>query len=174
MGLEPCSHSESWLSKDYGRASSQPLYPAGYPGMHCPLLCVPHLPLSLSFTSDLQNIFSVQWREHSTCLSNTTVPLLITVSRFLVLFCCYLRSRCIQGWVGTPDRKNHLEYLGVDDRIILKWIFKQLDGKAWTGLMWLRIGTGGGPLWMRRWTFGFNKIRGISWLVDLLASQEAV
>jgi hypothetical protein len=29
-------------------------------------------------------------------------------------------------------------------RIILKWIFKKWDRGAWTGLIWLRIGTGGG------------------------------
>jgi hypothetical protein len=41
-------------------------------------------------------------------------------------------------------------------------------------LIWLRIGTGGGSLWMRWWTFGFHKIRGVSWLAeDLLAFQEA-
>jgi hypothetical protein len=27
--------------------------------------------------------------------------------------------------------------------IILKWIFKKWD-EAWTGLIWLRVGTGGG------------------------------
>jgi hypothetical protein len=27
-----------------------------------------------------------------------------------------------------------------------KWIFKKWDGGAWTGLSWLRIGTGGGLL----------------------------
>jgi len=40
----------------------------------------------------------------------------------------------------------HLEGIGVDGRIILKWIFKKWDGEAWTGLIWLKIETGGGLL----------------------------
>jgi len=35
---------------------------------------------------------------------------------------------------------------GVDGRILLKWIFRKWDVKAWTGSSWLRIGTGGGHL----------------------------
>jgi hypothetical protein len=31
----------------------------------------------------------------------------------------------------------------------------------WTGLLWLRIGTGGELLWTRWWTFGFHKMLGI-------------
>jgi hypothetical protein len=35
--------------------------------------------------------------------------------------------------------------LGVDGRIILKWI-KKWDEEAWTGSMWLSRGTGNGHL----------------------------
>jgi hypothetical protein len=48
--------------------------------------------------------------------------------------------------VGRTEGKRSLEDLGVEGRMILKWIFKQWDGQACTGLIWLRIGTGGGPL----------------------------
>jgi len=37
-------------------------------------------------------------------------------------------------------------YPGIDGRIILRWIFKTWDVEVWTGLRWLRIGTGGGHL----------------------------
>jgi len=55
----------------------------------------------------------------------------------------------VWGWrgayrilVGRPEGKNHFEDLGVDGRIILKWISKKWDGEAWTGLIWFRIRTG--------------------------------
>jgi hypothetical protein len=46
-------------------------------------------------------------------------------------------------WSGDLSERDHLEDLGADGRIVLIWIFKKLDGEAWTGLIWLRIGTGG-------------------------------
>jgi hypothetical protein len=49
-------------------------------------------------------------------------------------------------WWGNLTERDYLEYLGVDGRIILKLIFKKWDGRAWTGLVWLRIGAGGGLL----------------------------
>ena len=35
---------------------------------------------------------------------------------------------------GDLMERNHFEDLGVDGRIILKWIFKTLDGLAWATL----------------------------------------
>jgi len=46
-------------------------------------------------------------------------------------------------WWGELKGKKHLEDLGVDGRMILRWIFRKWDVWAWTGLIWLRIGTGG-------------------------------
>jgi hypothetical protein len=38
---------------------------------------------------------------------------------------------------GDLKKKDHLEYLGVDGRIILKWTIKKWDGEVWTGLIWV-------------------------------------
>jgi len=39
-----------------------------------------------------------------------------------------------------------LEDPGVDGKIILRWIFRKWDVRAWAGSSWLRIGTVGGHL----------------------------
>ena len=55
-------------------------------------------------------------------------------------------ERYIQRFSGETEGRNHLEDRGIDRRVILKWIFKRLDKGALTGLIWLRIGVGGGLL----------------------------
>jgi hypothetical protein len=44
-------------------------------------------------------------------------------------------------WWEDLREGHHLEHPGVDWRIIINWIFRTWDG-SWTGLIWLRIGTG--------------------------------
>jgi hypothetical protein len=51
--------------------------------------------------------------------------------------------------VGKLERKNHWEDAGIDERIILSWIFRKWDVGAWNGSSWLRIGTAGGHVSLR-------------------------
>jgi len=47
-------------------------------------------------------------------------------------------------WWGNLRGRDHLEDLDVDGRISRSGL-----GKAWTGLIWLRVKNGGRPLQMR-------------------------
>jgi hypothetical protein len=42
--------------------------------------------------------------------------------------------------------KVHWDDLGVDRKIILKWILEKQNVVVWTGFIWLRIDIGGGFL----------------------------
>jgi hypothetical protein len=50
---------------------------------------------------------------------------------------------------GRP-RRRWLDNIRMD-LVEMGWVM-------WTGLVWLRIGTGGELLWIRYWNFGFNKM----------------
>lgn len=45
---------------------------------------------------------------------------------------------------GNRRERTHAQDLVVDGSVILKWILSEVG--AWSGLMWFRIGVGGGPL----------------------------
>jgi hypothetical protein len=47
--------------------------------------------------------------------------------------------------VGKPER-GHWGDPDIDGKIILRWIFRKLEGVVGTGWSWLRIGSGGGHL----------------------------
>jgi hypothetical protein len=51
--------------------------------------------------------------------------------------------------VGKPGERGHWGDQIIDGRIILRWIFRKLEGVVGTGWSWLRIETGGGHLWVR-------------------------
>jgi hypothetical protein len=59
------------------------------------------------------------------------------------------REGCTGCWWGNLRERDHWGDPDVDGRIILKWMFRKLEGVVWTGWSWLRIGTGGGHLWVR-------------------------
>jgi len=49
-------------------------------------------------------------------------------------------------WWAEQRERDHFEDLGVNRNITLKWIIKKWNGVELTGLIWLRIRTGGGGL----------------------------
>ena len=52
--------------------------------------------------------------------------------------------------IGKPEgKRDHWGDPDVDGRIILRWIFRKWERVVATGWSWLRIGTGGGHLWVR-------------------------
>jgi hypothetical protein len=59
------------------------------------------------------------------------------------------REVCAGFWSGNVKERGRFEDLVVDGRSVLKWDVKQLDGRSWTELVWLKVGTSGERLWTR-------------------------
>ena len=49
-------------------------------------------------------------------------------------------------WWSDLRESYHFKDTGIDESIILKFIFKKWFGETLNGLVWLRIGTDGGLL----------------------------
>jgi len=56
---------------------------------------------------------------------------------------------CTGCWCGSLRDRRHWGDKNVDGRIIIRWIFRKLEGVVGTGWSCLRIGTDGGHLWGR-------------------------
>jgi len=52
-------------------------------------------------------------------------------------------------WWGNLRERDHLEDPGIDESIILRWIFRKWDVGERTGLRWFRVGTSDGHLQMQ-------------------------
>jgi len=46
-------------------------------------------------------------------------------------------------WLGIRKGTDHSEDVGVNGKIILKWMLGKQVGKVCSGCIWLRVGTGG-------------------------------
>jgi len=56
-------------------------------------------------------------------------------------------EKLLQFWSEkSPKKRDHLEELGVDGRMPLKWMLKANDWRVFTGLIWLRTVTIAGLL----------------------------
>jgi len=64
---------------------------------------------------------------------------------------------CTGLWWGNMRERYHWGDPDVEGRITLRQIFRKWEGVVGTGWSWLRIGIGRGHLWVRWWTFGFQK-----------------
>jgi hypothetical protein len=105
----------------------------------------------------LRRIFGARWDEvtrewrklHNKELNDLYSPSIVWViklrrMRWVGHVACMVERRgCTGLWWGNLRERDHLGDPGIDERIILRWIFRMWDVGEWTGLSWLRRGIGG-------------------------------
>jgi hypothetical protein len=64
--------------------------------------------------------------------------------------------------LGIQNGLDDLEGIGVDGRMILRWILGKLDGRVWIGFIWLMITSIDVFLSTWKLTFSLHKRRRIS------------
>jgi hypothetical protein len=62
------------------------------------------------------------------------------------------RENCSRFWWESPKQRDRSEDQGVGG---IRMDLREIVLGVWIGFEWLRIGTSGGLLWVRWWTFGF-------------------
>ena len=75
-------------------------------------------------------------------------------------------------WSGNLKRRDHLQYLGLDGKIIELSVLQKQALMVWTGFKWLRIGYSSRLLW-GHWTLEFHGNKEISWPGELLFTYSA-
>jgi hypothetical protein len=79
----------------------------------------------------------------------------------------------IKCWSKYLKGRDHLEDLGIEGRIILKWILKKYDVNVWTGFSWFRIGSVAGCCEHNNKIFRFHK-SGYFWPAERLLASEVL
>jgi hypothetical protein len=69
---------------------------------------------------------------------------------------------CTWFWSENFNRRDHLQDLGLDAKIIELSVVQKQALMLWTGFKWLRIGYSSRQLW-GHWTLEFHDNKGISW-----------
>jgi hypothetical protein len=65
------------------------------------------------------------------------------------------RENYTRFWWESPKERDQSEDQSLDERMVSKWMLGRLAGGVCIGFDWLRIGTSGELLRMRRWTYRF-------------------